>query len=85
MIPLAVEGVISMPPRITRFEAAKNKKFQQVIEILMPFFGINRIQDTATLDLTGKELANDVCFDTCKEYPNCGGVYLKVHIERECR
>ena len=39
------------------------------------------MQDSATLDLTGKELGNVVCFDTCKEDPNCGGVYIKV--ERE--
>ena len=39
------------------------------------------MQDSATLDLTGKELGNMVCFDTCKEDPNCGGVYIKV--ERE--
>ena len=36
------------------------------------------MQDSATLDLTGKELGNVVCFDTCKEDPNCGGVYIKV-------
>ena len=36
------------------------------------------MQASATLDLTGKELGNDVCFDTCKEYTNCGGVYIKV-------
>ena len=36
------------------------------------------MQDSATLDLTGKELGNMVCFDTCKEDPNCGGVYIKV-------
>ena len=36
------------------------------------------MQDSATLDLTGKELGNVVCFDTCKEDSNCGGVYIKV-------
>ena len=35
-------------------------------------------QATATLDLTGKELKREACFDTCKEYPGCGGVYIKV-------
>ena len=36
------------------------------------------MQASATLDLTGKELGDEVCFDTCKEYTNCGGVYIKV-------
>ena len=39
------------------------------------------MQVSATLDLTGKELGDEVCFDTCKEYTNCGGVYIKVKSE----
>merc|ERR1712012_771865 len=57
-----VEGSHMMAPRISRFDMAMDAKFQQT---------------TATLDLTGKELKKEVCFDTCKEYSGCGGVYIK--------
>jgi len=59
---LVVEGSHMMAPRISRFDMAMDAKFQQA---------------TATLDLTGKERREETCFDTCKEYPGCGGVYIK--------
>ena len=39
------------------------------------------MQASATLDLTGKELGDEVCFDTCKEHTNCGAAYIKVKSE----